>query len=205
MPESFSDVFSGVFSGVESGLFSQEIPSSIIFPDPLIQGDTWCFRLLSGQYSLFTASITFAAATTKLTSAASLVDNFFAWNIPSSQTSALAPQPYAYNVNVTDTLGNRLTIQTGAVVVAPDISVASTNVANRTSLELMLLACDQSLISLLSQTMSMVMFAGQEYHFYDVAKLFEVRDILVSRIADEQEVLEGNRRNRRVVTRFVNM
>lgn len=190
--------------GFPDGFSNQDFNSNIIFPDPLICGDTWCFKMWSGRYSQWTASITFAAAVTKLTALATLVDNWFSWQIPGSQTSALAPQPYAYNVNVSDGLGNRLTIESGAAVVAPDISVAGTNVNNRTSLQLMLLACDQSLISLLSQTTSIVKFAGQEYEFYDVAKLFAVRDTLVARVADEEVVMQGNRRHRRIVTRFRN-
>ena len=114
--------------------------SDLILPDPLIIGDTWSFQIPSGPYGdgTFTASITFAALTSKLTSSATLNDNLFQWDIPSSQTSLLSPQPYVFNINITDADGNRVTIQRGATQVSADITAAGGSIANQTNLQLML-------------------------------------------------------------------
>ena len=182
-------------------------PATVLFPDPLVAGDNWIFQLPAGIYGdgTFTASITFAALTSQLTSVAVLLGGFFTWSIPGSQTSALTNQPYLFNINVTDSFGNRTTLQQGGVEVKADITVAGSNVCNMTNLQLMLQACDRTLISLLSQKTSMVEFQGQAYHFYDVDKLFQVRTYLAAQVADEQATLEGNLRSKRIIVVFRNL
>lgn len=181
--------------------------SAVNFPDPLISGDTWTFSISAGNYGdgTFTSSITFAALANKLTAPGTLAGGFFMWVIPGSQTSALTPQPYLFNINVTDSLGNRTTLQNGGVQVAADISVTGTNISNQTNLQQMLAACDATLIQLLSQKTSMVEFQGQAYHFQDISKLFAVRQYLASLVADEQQELTGNRRSNRIVCVFRNI
>ena len=181
--------------------------SDVILPDPLIIGDTWSFQIPAGPYGdgTFTASITFAALTSKLTAAATLNDNLFQWVIPSSQTSTLSPQPYMFNINITDAEGNRVTIQRGATQVSADISAAGGSVANMSNLQLMLAACDKTLIELMSQKTSMVMFQGQAYHFQDVQKLWDVRLYLAAQVANELATQSGNLRGRKVIVVFTNV
>lgn len=182
------------------------LSQNIIFPEKLVQGDQWCFQYYAGDWgnSGYAASITFAASTTKLTSAAALNQGWYQWQVPGSATSQLPPQPYAYNVNVT--LGSqRLTLERGAVIVVPDISVSGTNVTSQTNLQLMLSALDQTLITLMGQKTSMVQFAGQMYQMQDIDKLFVVREKLATQVSDEMEKLRGNQRSRRIVTYFRNM
>ena len=181
--------------------------SDVILPDPLIIGDTWSFQIPAGPYGdgTFTASITFAALTSKLTAAATLNDNLFQWVIPSSQTSTLSPQPYMFNINITDAEGNRVTIQRGATQVLADISAAGGSVSNMTNLQLMLAACDKTLIELMGQKTSMVMFQGQAYHFQDLEKLWNIRIYLAAQVANEQASQSGNLRGRKVVVVFTNI
>jgi hypothetical protein len=200
---------SGPFFNIsdESGNDRFGISQNIIFPDPLVQGDTWNFQMWGGQYasSGYGASITIAAATTKLSAAASINSGWYMWTIPGSSTAQLAPQPYLYNVNVTDPSGNRLTVERGSLVVASDISVSGTNVTSQTNLQLMLAACDATLISLLANKATMVQFAGQSYQMHDIEKLFSVRNSLAIRVKDEQEELRGNKKSRRIITVFRTM
>jgi hypothetical protein len=191
----------------EFNLNAFDIEENIIFQDPLVQGDTWNFQLWSAGYgsSGYAASITIAAGTTKLTAGASLVAGWYQWSLPPSATSQLAAQPYAYNVNVTGPGGDRMTIERGAITVAADISVPGTNVNNKTKLQLMLEACDATLIALMSSKTTMVQFAGQMYQMHDLQKLFDVRNNLAARVRDEAEMLEGNKRNTKIVTYFRNM
>jgi hypothetical protein len=183
------------------------IAQNIIFPQPLVAGDQWIFQMWGGNYasSGYGAFITIAAATTKLSAAAALNSGWYMWSIPGSSTSKLAAQPYRYNVNVVDPSGNRLTIERGSLVVEADISVSGTNVTSQTNLQLMLAACDATLISLLSNKATMVQFAGQSYQMHDIQKLFEVRSDLNVRVKDEQQELRGNKKSQRIITVFRTM
>jgi hypothetical protein len=154
----------------------------------------------------YTAEITFAAQTTKLTAPAVLNQGWYQWSIPGTATSQLPEQPYAYNVHVTDPSGqNRITVERGAARVKCDIKVAGTNVQSKTNLQLMLAALDQTLITLLGQKTSMVQFQGQMYQMHEVDKLWTLREKLSTQVADEQEELRGNKRSRRIVAFFRNM
>ena len=179
------------------------MPDTILFP-LLVEGDAWACERDAGAFGTgFSASITFAALATKLTSGATAQGGQFLWAIPSAQTAKLPAQPYAYNVSVTDADQNRFTLERGAVEVVADITTAGA-VQNKSRLRLMLEACDATLLQLLSQQTTMVQFAGQMYQFPDLDKLFAVRQSLASQVADEQLVLQGNTRGRRIVTRWVN-
>ena len=188
--------------------YQSAIPvSEVILPDPLIIGDTWSFQIPAGPYGdgTFTASITFAALASKLTAAATLNDGLFQWVIHSSQTSLLSPQPYMFNINITDNMGNRITIQRGATQVSADITASGGAVSNMTNLQLMLAAADATLIALMGQKTSMVMFQGQAYHFQDIEKLWNVRNYIAAQVADEMAALSGNLRGRKIVVVFTNV
>jgi hypothetical protein len=177
----------------------------IVFPEPLVAGDAWQFNLAIYDPfdETFTASLTFASGTNKLTSAASLDDEMWRWLIPGSATATLPAGPYSYALSMTDRSGNRTTADTGAVTVAADIGASGTNVNAKTSLQLMLEACDATLISLLGQEVTMATFAGQAYTLHNIAELWKVRSDLWSRRADEIEELRGNLRGRQFITRFM--
>ena len=179
---------------------------SISFPSSLVAGDTWTFCMPTGNYgSGYTALITFAAGSVKLSSAATQDGDEFRWSILGTETAPLVTAtstPFLYTVTVTDGSGNRYTVETGAVTVARDINALANVGGTQTNLQLMLAACDATLINLMSQKTSMVQFAGQMYQFHELDKLFAVRDNLVARVADEQDELRGAARFRKVVTIF---
>jgi hypothetical protein len=184
------------------------IPDTIIFPDPLVQGDQWNLQMFSGKWgqSGYSAVIYFAAGSTKMTAPAVLSDSMYVWSIPGTSTAQLAPQPYQYNVNVIDPAGNRQTIEQGVIEVAPDISSSGNrNIQAMSNLELMLQACDNTIIQLLSQKTTMVQFAGQMYQMHDIEKLYAVRSNLAIRVADERDAARGNKRARRIITVFKNI
>jgi hypothetical protein len=180
------------------------VPTTIIFPDPLVAGDTWNFRLSTLQWPNSTAEIVFAADGTKLTSTATVVANYFQWLIGGAETSKLIPGPYTYNVFMTDAAdGSRYTAERGSVRVAPDISDPNTLVTETTTpLQQMLAACDAALIRLLGQDTSMVQYGGQMYEFQDVEKLFSVRDQLQARVNDEADALRGQKGYRKIACVF---
>jgi hypothetical protein len=184
------------------------LEQNIIFPDPLVAGDSWCFQYWAGDWgsSGYSAEITFAAATTKITSPAVLNQGWYQWNVPGSSTATLQASPYLYNVHVTDPSGSqRITIERGAVKVVCDIKVSGTNVVSQTKLQMMLEALDNTLIQLMGNKTSMVQFAGQMYQMQDIDRLWTVREKLSTQVADEREELRGNKRGRRIVTFFRNM
>ncbi len=184
------------------------LDKTIIFPDPLIAGDSWCFQFWGGDWysSGYSASITFAAATTKLTAPAAPSNGWYQWNIPGTSTAQLEAQPYKYNVSVTNPSGNqRLTVENGAVKVIADISVSGTNVVSQTKLQMMLEALDSTLIALMGQKTSMVQYAGQMYQMQDLDKLFTIREKLSTQVKDEAEELRGNKRSRNIITFFRNV
>jgi len=188
------------------GFFNLE--KTIIFPDPLIAGDSWLFQFWGGDWysSGYSASVTFAACTTKLTAPAVPSQGWYQWHIPGTDTAKLAAQPYKYNVNVTNPSGDqRITVEEGAVKVIADISVAGTNVKNMTNLQLMLHALDSTLIALMGQKTSMVQYAGQMYQMQDLDKLFTIREKLSTQVRDESEELRGNKRARNIIAFFRNV
>jgi hypothetical protein len=179
------------------------VPLTIIFPDPLVAGDTWNFQMSTLQWPTSTAEIVFAADGTKLSSTATIVSNYFQWLIAGTQTSTLIPGPYVYNVYMTDPDGNRYTAERGSVRVAEDISAPGTLVTETTTpLQQMLAACDAALIRLLGQDTSMVQYGGQMYEFQDVEKLFSVRDQLQARVNDEADALRGQKGYRKITCVF---
>lgn len=177
-----------------------------IFDQPFVAGDTWNFQYRNEDYvnNGYTASITIAADTVKIVSQAIIDNGWYKWSISGSQTQVQS-QPYLYNIFVTGPTGDRITVERGALIVASDISIPGTNVSNYTNLQLMLKVCDDTLINLLSQKTTMVQFAGQTYQFHDIEKLFKVRNELYMRVSNEQELLQGNARSRKIVTVFVTM
>jgi hypothetical protein len=189
------------FPYIVSGL---GVPTSIVFPDPLIAGDTWNFRMSTLKWPGCSASIVFAADATKLTSTATVVSNYFEWVIAGTQTATLIPGPYTYNVFMTDAAdGSRYTAERGSVRVAADISDPNTLVTETTTpLQQMLAACDAALIRLLGQDTSMVQYGGQMYQFQDVGKLFSVRDQLQARVNDEADALRGQKNYRKIACVF---
>jgi hypothetical protein len=180
------------------------LSQTIIFPNPLVAGDTWTFQRHGGRWisSGWNAQVFIAAQQTKLAAQALADEDWYQWQIQSTDTAKLTAQPYAYNVNVTSPDGSqRITIEQGAIQVISDISAPGC-VEPQTNLQKMLAAVDLTLIKLLSKQTSMAQFAGQMYQTHDIDKLFTVREKLSVRVADEQEELRGNRRNRRIVTVF---
>jgi len=182
------------------------LPPTVIFPDPMIAGDTWEFSMPTAQWSPgYIAVITFAAGVTKLQATATEDAEYFRWTIPGSQTAPLATTiatPYLYTVTVTDSGANRYTIDSGSVTVAPDISVTPIQ-ENRTNLQQMLAAIDNVIIQLCNQKTSEVQFQGQMYKFQDLSKLFSLRESIAARVQDEQDQLRGAARYRQCVATFI--
>jgi hypothetical protein len=179
------------------------VPATIVFPDPLVAGDTWNFRMSTVQWPDFTAEIVFAADGTKLTSPATVVSNYFQWIIAGTETAKLIPSPYLYNVYMTDGDGNRYTAERGSIRVVADISDPATLVTETTTpLQQMLAACDAALVRLLGQDTKMVQYGGQMYEFQDVDKLFAVRDQIQARVNDEADALRGAKNYRKIACVF---
>jgi hypothetical protein len=177
----------------------------IVFPEPLVAGDTWAFNLplYDPWDESYTASLVFASGTNKLTAPASLDGQIWRWLIPGTETAKLPAGPYQYQLSMTDTYGNRVTADTGGVTVAADIGATGTGVNAKTSLQLMLEAVDATLISLLGQEVTMATFAGQAYTLHNIAELWKVRSDIWSRYQDELEELRGSLRGRQFITRFM--
>jgi hypothetical protein len=181
------------------------VSTFIIFPEPLVAGDSWAFemQMQSPWDETYSATLSFAAYTNKLTANAWLDDQVFRWLIPGTETGKLPGSPYSYQLSVTDPLGNRYTIDTGAVTVVADISAAGTNVDSQTMLQKQLAKCDETLLVILGKQTQIARFQGQEYTLHNVKELWEVRVDLASRVADEQDALRGSLRGRQFITRFV--
>jgi hypothetical protein len=182
-------------------------PLQPVFPNLLIAGDTWTVMMPSGGYGGggWTAVLTFGAGTVKLSATATLSGENFAWLIPGAQTAPLVSSgttPYLFTITVSDGT-NRYTVDTGRVDVIPDITQVANVTGNKTNLQLMLEACDKALISLFGQKTSMVQFAGQMYQFWELDKLFKVRQSLASQVRDEQDALRGATRHRMCISTFV--
>lgn len=176
---------------------------SIIFPSQLISGDLWALNLDSGAYSAgYSASITFASGSIKITSAAVFTNNQFIWAVPGTQTSTLMPGTVAYAVSVSDGSNNRLTIESGSVSVIADISAIGA-VQTQSILQQQLAAIDATFLALVSQETSMVTFAGKTYTLWNLVELQKVRNDIAARVADEADRLRGNNRARRIVPYFV--
>ena len=150
-----------------------------------------------------TGTVSFASGTNKLTADATVSGNQFVWLIPGTDTAKLPGGPYSYQLSVTTQLGNRYTVDTGAVTVATDISAPGTNVDSQTTLQKHLAACDKTLLALLSKQTQAAMFAGQSYTLHNIKELWEVRSDLASKVADEEDALRGNLRQNQFITRFV--
>jgi len=181
------------------------LPPQVIFPEPMIAGDTWSFSMPVAQWGTgYTAVITFAEGTTKLSSTATVDAEFFRWTIPATDTAPLATTTklsYLYTVTVTDAALNRYTIDTGSITVVPDITIASVP-ETRTKLQQMLDAIDTAIINLCGQKTSEVEFQGQMYKFQDLTKLFALRESIAARVKDEQDELRGAARYRQCVSTF---
>jgi hypothetical protein len=182
--------------------------TKIAFPQPLMAGDTWAFSMNTGQYGGYTAAINFASGSTKLLSTAVVSGDQFQWLVPGTDTAPLTPTgrptPFFYTVTMTDTDGNRYTVEQGAVTVVPDISTAADVGDATTPLQRMLKAVDETLLNLMSQKTSMVQFAGQMYQFHELDKLFAVRNSIEARVQAEADALRGASSSRRIITVFVN-
>ena len=167
-------------------------PTTIVFPDPLVVGETWAFEMSCLQWPDYTAEIVFAANGTKLSSTATVVSDEFRWLVAGSQTATLVAGYYIYNVYMTDSSGNRYTAERGQIRVVADISDPATSVTQTmTPLQQMLAACEAALIRLMGQPERMVQYGGQMYEYVDIEKLFSVYDQLKARVNDEADQLRG--------------
>jgi len=185
------------------------IPPPIIFPPNLNIGDTWAFNVAAGDYANpsangpWTATMTFASGPTRLASPATLSTNVFYWLISKTDTKTLPSGTLVFTVSVTDTV-DRYTLQEGTVQALPDVQDPSVSVPTQTMLQQLLTACDATLLQLLSQRTSSVVFAGKAYTLWDVAKLWAVRSDLAQRAADELAAAAGNAKHRIIIPVFKN-
>jgi hypothetical protein len=173
-------------------------PATVLFPPYLVAGDSWTFQLPAGNYGdgSWTATATFANATQNISQPAVLSGDYFQWTVPGSATEAILPGPLAYSIYVSDQV-NRYTLQVGAVNVITDISQSAP--INTLS---MLQACQQTLLKILNKQVSMITFGGKQYSLHNIKDLWAVQQSLFARVAQEQERLSGNRRNRMIAIRF---
>jgi hypothetical protein len=183
----------------------------IIFDGPVIVGDNFKFRGPMLKYGIdseggpWTATITFAAGTSKLTATATNGDDYFWWDVPAAETEELIPGPYLFVVHVTsaDTT-QRYTLQKGSVVITEDITTATT-VNSQSMLVQLLAACDATLLALLQQKVTMFAFAGKQYTLHNIKELYAVRENLWARVQDEKDELEGDLRSRKIIAVFTNL
>jgi hypothetical protein len=183
-------------------------PPAIIFPPYLTVGDTWCFNMAAGDYGVspWTAILTFASGTIRVTNTATLQNGVFYWAVPATDTTKLpAPGSVAYSVVVNNpTSAENYTLQSGIVQLAPDLSNTSITVPTQTSLQQQLAACQATILQLLSQRTSSVVFSGKAYTLWDLSKLYEIEKDLLMQVAAEQTRLSGNSRSRIIIPVFKN-
>ena len=183
----------------------QQAPQTIIMPPYLVVGDCWEFTRVIGAYANFTGSMTFVGpgSGNKVTSVATTDQGVFEWDFPAADTAPLTPQPYLWTCQmVGSTDGCRYTIQSGSISVVSDITAAAPQ-QTQTMLQQQLAVLDQTLLSIYADKMSQVMYAGQSYTEHNVKDLWFIRNSLANRVADEQAVLSGNSRSKRIIPRFV--
>jgi hypothetical protein len=183
-------------------------PPPIIFPPYLMVGDTWAFDYPAGNYGVppWAAIMTFASGTIRVVNTATLSNGIFYWVIPASDTAKLpAPGSVAYSVVVNNSgTGENYTVQSGIEQLRPNLSDTTVNVPTQTTLQQHLAACDATLLLLLSQRTSSVVFSGKAYTLWDLAKLYEIRKDLAMQVAAEQDRLSGNSRRRIIIPVFKN-
>ena len=179
-------------------------PPSVILPNVLVAGDTWVFTLNRGPYTdpADSASMIVGAGTVTFETDGAGDQNNFTFTFDPSQTN-VPPGPYRYSIFVTDASGNRQTIQTGGVPVIANPQ-SDTWVKTETFLQRAIRQCEDAILDLLNQRVSMVSFGGKQYYLWDVDKLWKLRLELVARAAQEDAALLGNKRSNIILPLFVN-
>jgi hypothetical protein len=181
-------------------------PPSIIFPKNLNLGDTWAFNLAAGDYGTppWSAQMTFASGTSKLMSSATLQQGVFYFVIAPSATATLPPGRLIYTITVNNPqTTERYTLQEGTVLALADLSQEGT-VQGQTALQAMLAACDATLLQLISQRTSSVVFAGKAYTLWDISKLWAVRNEINFQVQAEIETTADNPRHQIIIPVFKN-
>lgn len=178
---------------------------ALLLPEKLIAGDNWLFSAILNDYSdgSWTATLTFGAGPTQISAIAIQDQTVFNWSFASTDTAKLPAQPYQFALTVTSGT-ETITVQTGGIVVLAPIGSA-TWVGNETPLQQMLRAADDSLIKLFSKQVQRTMFGGKQYEFWEIDKLWKVRNEIAARVADELANFRGNLRAARVIPVFRNM
>ena len=182
-------------------------PSPILFPQTLTIGDTWTFSMSAGEYSTsdWSATITFASGTTRVSSVATMQSAVFYFVIAPAQTSTLPAGSVAYAVSMASSLTlDRFTLQEGVVKTLPDLTDPSAVIPTQTMLQQQLAACDATLLKLLSQRTSSVVFGGKAYTLWDISKLWAVRNDLYQRVQDEAAAMDTNSRQQIIIPVFKN-
>jgi hypothetical protein len=182
-------------------------PPPIIFPKNLNIGDTWAFNMAAGNYGTppWSAEMTFASGTAKLTEQATLQGAVFYWLIASSATSTLPSGTLIYTVAVKNPqTSERYTLQEGTIQALPDLGGGGAPFPSETALQQLLAACDATLLQLLSQRTSSVVFAGKAYTLWDIEKLWNVRNKIYFQVQSELEATSGNSRQQIIIPVFKN-
>lgn len=181
--------------------------ATIMFPPSLNCGDTWAFDMPAGEYSSsdWSASMTFASGTFRLVNMATLSQGVFYFVVPPADTKTVPPGNVVVNVSVNNaTTGEVYTLQQAKIAVLPDINDPSVSVPTQTMLQQQLAACDATLLQLLSQRTSSVVFAGKAYTLIDIAKLWAVRNEIAQWVTEELLTTSGNSRSRLIIPVFKN-
>jgi hypothetical protein len=177
---------------------------NVVLPDYLVAGDTWTIEMPFAQYAGWGATLEIGSGSVSLTTQASVADNNFVFVVPATETAQLAPGPYRYAIFVTstDTPPLRQTLQAGGVPVIADpasTAWAKTDTFYTTALK----GIDQCILDLLNQRTSAVSFGGKQYYFWDLEKLWTMRNELWARAQAEQATLLGNKRANLILPMFV--
>jgi hypothetical protein len=182
-------------------------PPKIVFPPTLSIGDTWAFDMAAGDYSdpVWIATMTFGSGAIRVVSDATLQQAQFYWLIPASDTATLPVGSVAYTIVVTNaSTSERYTLQYGLVTTIPNLADPGTPIGTQTTQQQQLAACDATLLQLLSQRTSSVVFGQKAYTLWDVAKLWEVRRQLAQAVNDEATALDANSRHQIIIPVFKN-
>jgi hypothetical protein len=180
------------------------VPVTVILPNYLVAGDDWLIPVLRGPYTdpIWTASMRLAAGASSIESVATTDPDNFNFSFASADTAKLPPNIYQYSISVSDGT-SRQTLQMGGVPVLAN-PASETWVKTETFLRKALRECEQCILDLLNQRTSAVSFGGKQYYFWDVDKLWKLRnELLAKAIAEEQQLL-GNARSRLIIPMFVN-
>lgn len=178
---------------------------NVIFPSPLIAGDTWTITAPLGRYTDpgWTATLTFAAGSSKISANATTDASNWIFTVPATDTAKAPTGTNQYSIMVANSVtGEVYTLQIGGVTVIAN-PTSATWVNTESMLTKQLAAADQTLLDLLSQRTSMVSFGGKQYYMWNIADLWKVRNELAARVAAENEQLLGNRRSNRIIPWFV--